>query len=306
MDLAVHTDIDAATRERMYGKAAAGVAAVAAAGSMITTRAPHGQMTWRIWGEGRPLMLVHGGGGTWSHWIRNILPLARHYRVIAPDLPGFGDSQMTSLPDNPSEVAEIVAAGLREILAAGEVVDIAAFSFGGVGSGHLATQHPELVASLNLVGAVGLGVTRHPAPKMVRVSAATPIEDRWSAQIVNLKTLMLADEGNIDALAIYLQDHNTARTRLRSRPMSRAESLGPLLHELSCPVSAVWGRQDAVYPDDVSERIRLFNSLKPPAPVAFIEPGGHWVQYERAEAFNAYLLEMLAQRHQTREEAIRS
>jgi pimeloyl-ACP methyl ester carboxylesterase len=294
MQVAAETDADSATRERKYHAAAAEVSAVADAGSRIATDAPHGRMTWRIWGEGPSLMLVHGGGGSWSHWIRNVLPLARHYRVIAPDLPGFGESQMASLPANPSEVAEIVALGLREILGERASVDIAAFSFGGVISGHLAAQHPDLVASLNLVGAVGLGVTRHRAPQMARVSPDMPIGDRWSVQAGNLRTLMIADERNIDALAIYLQDQNTARTRLRSRPMSRVESLGPLLRDLQCPVSAVWGRQDAVYPEDVSERIRLFDSLRPAAPITFIDPGGHWVQFERAETFNSYLLETLA------------
>jgi pimeloyl-ACP methyl ester carboxylesterase len=133
-----------------------------------------------------------------------------------------------------------------------------------------------------------------------------PIEDRWSVQISNLKTLMIADDRKIDALSIYLQDQNTARTRLRSRPMSRTESLGPLLRELSCPVSAVWGRQDAVYPDEVNERIHLFESLMPSAPVTFIDPGGHWIQFERAEVFNPYLLNILAQRSPLRCEAGRS
>lgn len=294
MERAMHTDNDAATRERQYHEAAAEVAAVESEGATVTTVASHGRMTWRIWGEGRSLVLVHGGGGSWSHWIRNILPLSRHYRVIAPDLPGFGDSQMARLPDAPSDVAEIVAAGLREILGDGPPAHVAGFSFGSVVSGHLAARHPDLIASLHLVGAVGLGVRRYPPPQMARVSPDMTIADRWSVQIGNLKTLMIADDRNIDALAIYLQDQNTARTRLRSRPMSRTESLGPLLRALSCPVTAVWGRQDAVYPDEVNERIRLFDSLTPSAPVTFIRPGGHWVQFERAEAFNTYLLDILA------------
>lgn len=296
MNLAVHLHNDAATCAQLYHQAASEVSAIAAKGSIVTTAAPHGRLTWRIWGEGSPLVLVHGGGGSWSHWLRNILPLSQHYRVIAPDLPGFGESQMASLPDSPAEVADIVALGLREILQDGGPADIAAFSFGGVVSGHLAARHPDLAASLHLVGAVGLGVTRHRAPQMARVSPGMTIDNRWNVQIGNLKALMIADDRNIDALAIYLQDQNTARTRLRSRPMSRTESLGPLLRELCCPVSAVWGRQDAIYPDEVDERIRLFESLRSPAPTAFIDPGGHWVQFERAETFNTYLLEVLARR----------
>lgn len=289
-------DADTGERERLYREAEAEVKSFAEESTLVGTQAgSHGQMCWRIWGEGRPLVLVHGGGGSWSHWIRNIPVLARRFRVIAPDLPGFGDSQMPTLPADPAEMADIVAAGLRDVLGSDAAADFVAFSFGGVVSGHVAARHPGLVSSLTLVGAVGLGVTRHPAPKMTRTSPDMPIPNRWSVQIGNLKTLMIADEGKIDPLAIYLQDHNAMRTRLRSRPMSRADSLGPLLPHLSCPIRAVWGRQDAVYPEDTGERVRLLESLTPPGSALFLDPGGHWVQHEQADSFNAYLLEALCQ-----------
>ncbi|MET1115858.1 MAG: alpha/beta fold hydrolase, partial [Comamonas sp.] len=47
---------------------------------------------WRVWGTGTPLVLIHGGHGSWMHWIHNIGPLAQHFQVIVPDLVGFGDS----------------------------------------------------------------------------------------------------------------------------------------------------------------------------------------------------------------------
>jgi 2-hydroxy-6-oxonona-2,4-dienedioate hydrolase len=131
---------------------------------------------------------------------------------------------------------------------------------------------------------------------MGRVSRDMAIPDRWTVQAANLKTLMLADERNIDGLAVYLQDRNTARTRLRSRPMSLKEPLGPLLGQIRCPISAVWGRQDAVYPDDTRERESLFQNLTPAVTPTFINPGGHWIQFEQADIFNRYLLELLSHR----------
>ncbi|HXA97799.1 MAG TPA: alpha/beta hydrolase, partial [Candidatus Dormibacteraeota bacterium] len=35
-----------------------------------------GSMVWRSWGAGPPLVLLHGASGSWTHWIRNVLPLA--------------------------------------------------------------------------------------------------------------------------------------------------------------------------------------------------------------------------------------
>jgi 2-hydroxy-6-oxonona-2,4-dienedioate hydrolase len=56
-----------------------------------------GATVWHVWGEARPglppVVLFHGGSGSWTHWVRNIQPLvAAGRQVIAADLPGFGDS----------------------------------------------------------------------------------------------------------------------------------------------------------------------------------------------------------------------
>ena len=50
-----------------------------------------GNMVWRSWGSGPVLVLLHGGSGSWRHWVRNIEYFARDRRVLAPDLPGLGD-----------------------------------------------------------------------------------------------------------------------------------------------------------------------------------------------------------------------
>ena len=49
-----------------------------------------GTMAWRGWGSGPAVLLVHGGAGSWRHWVRNLAALTSDYMVIAPDLPGPG------------------------------------------------------------------------------------------------------------------------------------------------------------------------------------------------------------------------
>ncbi|KAB2902179.1 MAG: alpha/beta fold hydrolase, partial [Burkholderiaceae bacterium] len=56
-----------------------------------------GEIVWHVWGERRPgvapLVLFHGGSGSWTHWVRNIDTLVAEGRQLwVPDLPGFGDS----------------------------------------------------------------------------------------------------------------------------------------------------------------------------------------------------------------------
>jgi len=69
-------------------------------------------MVWHEWGEGPTVVLLHGGYGSWTHWIRNIDALAAEHRVIAADLPGLGDSAMPPEPFTPWSLAGILADGL--------------------------------------------------------------------------------------------------------------------------------------------------------------------------------------------------
>jgi 2-hydroxy-6-oxonona-2,4-dienedioate hydrolase len=131
-----------------------------------------GHVVWHVWGPHssskaelsqqvgdahHPLVLLHGGSGSWTHWIRNVAQLAKYRPVWALDMPGFGDS---SLPADVSDADGLVPY-LAEILQAtfaGRAVDIMAFSFGGLSAGLLAAKHPARVRSLILVGVPGLGL----------------------------------------------------------------------------------------------------------------------------------------------------
>ncbi len=76
-------------------------------------------MVWRVWGEGEPLVLFHGGSGSWTHWIRNIAELSRHYELWVADIPGLGDSTMPPQPWVPQTIADVVVAGLGELFPGG-------------------------------------------------------------------------------------------------------------------------------------------------------------------------------------------
>ena len=116
------------------------LARVEAAGERVTTPCGGGEMVWRIFGDGPPLMLIHGGHGAWAHWIRNIPFLARHFRLLLPDLPGHGGSAMPPEPITGPGIAAIVADGLTRLIPPGATCDIAGFSFGGIMSGCLETR----------------------------------------------------------------------------------------------------------------------------------------------------------------------
>ena len=121
----------------------------------LTTPCGDGHIVWHAWepeGARRagvaPLVLFHGGSGSWTHWVKNILPLVDAGRwVLAADLPGFGESTPPPGGTDADAMVAPLAAGLRALLA-GEPVDLVGFSFGGMTAGLLLAEHPGLARRL--------------------------------------------------------------------------------------------------------------------------------------------------------------
>src|SRR5260370_1085220 len=89
---------------------------IESAGVRTVTPVASGAMAWRAWGAGPPLVLLHGASGSWTHWIRNVLPLAGHHRVLAADMPGYGESDAPPDPHTADGLAGPVAAGIDRLV----------------------------------------------------------------------------------------------------------------------------------------------------------------------------------------------
>ena len=68
------------------------VTAIEAAARCIETAFAGGRTVWRVWGSGPAIVLLHGGHGSWTHWLANIPALAEGHTLLVPDMPGYGDS----------------------------------------------------------------------------------------------------------------------------------------------------------------------------------------------------------------------
>lgn len=274
------------------------VAALDARARHVRTPCGEGRMVWRVWGQGRdsgpPLVLLHGGHGSWTHWLRTIDDLARDFQVIAPDMPGYGESDLAPEPHTPDALAAIMAAGLAEVLPAEERFAIAGFSFGGVMGGHVAALMPERIVRLVLVGAGGLALPRPPTPKLVKWRDIPDEAGRREAHRANLGAMMLADPGAIDALAIHLQSENTRRARRVSRTVSLSDALRRKLERVPVPLAGLWGGRDAMTGAYIETRRALIAELDPEAPFVVVPGAGHWLPYERPDAVCAALRSFLA------------
>ena len=267
------------------------VEGVAAEAQRIETPCGDGVMVWRVWGSGPTLVLLHGGYGSWMHWIRNVLPLARRFTVVAPDLPGLGESATPPEPHTAESLARIIVGGLAAILPAGERFHLAGFSFGGVLGGHVAALLGEQVRGFTIVGSNGLGLRRQPT-ELERQKPGGTVEELLAIARHNVGVLMIADKDKIDDLAAYIQYLNAPRGRVRSRRFSRTDTLIQALPRVTAQLSGIWGGRDAGAYPYLDERKRVLDEIQPGLRFEIIPGAGHWVAYEAADRFNPLLAEI--------------
>ncbi len=285
---------------------ASDIAALDARAQLHHTPCGAGQLVWRAWpapavrvGEGGheppPVVLLHGGSGSWTHWLRNIDALvAEGRRVLVPDLPGFGDSALPPAGGDADAIFAPLEAGLQQLV--GDVAcDLVGFSFGGMAAGLWAAQHPARAARLVLVGAPAMGVV---PTRQFELKAWRHLTDEAAREAVhrhNLAALMLHDVRLIDGLALQLHTANVVRDRMPRRRLSSTDILARSLASVPCPVLAIYGAHDALYKQWISQLGVAFEQATPHfRGLELIADAGHWVQFEQAAAFNRALRRALA------------
>jgi pimeloyl-ACP methyl ester carboxylesterase len=258
-------------------------------------------------GEGPPLVFLHGLIGRWTHWMEQLTVFAESHRVIAVDLPGFGDSPMPAEKISISGYARMIEK-LLDVLQ----LSAAAFvghSMGGFTSVELAINFPERVQRLVLISPAGLSTYNNPRnlllvaqmrrfrqivdPYHARVAAHAELlarrprlrlldptthivarhSDRLPAPFVAEFVRGLGAPGYIDGMeAIFNYDY-------RDR-----------LGEIACPTLIVWGDRDAVV---TAKDADLYERLIPNSRKVIFRDTGHMAMIERPMAFNALLEEFL-------------
>lgn len=246
------------------------------------------RVVWRSAGQGSPLVLLHGGHGSWRHWIRNLGALARRHTVWVPDMPSFGESGTLTSPADLNHLVATTAATLGQLVGADTPIDLAGFSFGGLCAAHLAARRGH-VARLALLGAAGHGTPRRQKAAMVNWRLASGEAALVEDLRHNLRALMLHDERSIDALAVAVHRQACEATRFRSKALSQSSPTKGILDGFSMPILFAWGEHDVTaHPDRVGP---WWVDGRPERQWRVVPDAGHWVQFEQAEATNRMLLE---------------
>ena len=268
---------------------------------LVAGRPGDGHIVWHVWGETRagslPVVMLHGGSGSWTHWLRCMdALLAQGRQLWLPDLPGFGDSDAVPGGQDADALIEPLRQGLYTLMAEGRapgapLCDLVGFSFGGMTAGMLAAADGRLARRLVLAGAPGMGVGKGLAVRLKGWRHLATAQAQGVAHRYNLQALMLHDASLIDEDTLALHVLNVERDRLPRRRLSHTDVLARALDAAACPVWAIYGEHDALYPGPMmAELAQAFaRHARDCRGLALVPGAGHWVMHERPEAFVAGL-----------------
>ena len=265
--------------------------------------APPHQMTpngvaYRVFGSGAPLVLLHGGAGNWQHWVCNVDALAAGFRVLAVDLPSYGDSRAVPWEIGVEAYLNIVEEAVRAMVGDAGRVHLAGFSFGGFIAADIAVRLGPRTGSLSMTGGAGYGrpegrgFTLDSRRRMAERLGREPTEAELRAmQAENLGKLMLWDKRLIDDWTVDMQKRNVERTRFDSRRLSWSDGTPDRLSRLTCPALVAYGEYDAAAVPPIPERLERCRAAKPDVETRIIPDCGHWAMYEKPAEVNGMLMD---------------
>ena len=254
-------------------------------------------------GDGPVIVFVHGLGGRWQNWLLTIPAFMGSHRVIALDLPGFGESEMPAEEISIKGYAKAVDALMGEL-----GVSCAVFvgnSMGGFVAAEVALSFHTRVERLVLVSAAGLSIeyrNREPLMTLARMWAAgaTSVGARGDAVVTRprlrrgaLQLVLRYPERLSPQMTYELVQGAGAPGFIDALEALLSYSYRDQLSRIEIPVLIVWGRNDMLVPrGDAREYEELIGSN---ARRVMFEDTGHVPMIERPNAFNALVEEFLAE-----------
>jgi pimeloyl-ACP methyl ester carboxylesterase len=241
--------------------------------------------------SGKPVLLMHGLGGSIESWTNNIAELAKNFRVISVDLPGFGLSDKPKINYTIKFYREFVVQFLKQLQL--DQISIVGSSLGGHVAVEVAINYPSLVRRLVLIspaGALPRSFKGSPALwKYVKVintkslkqtkqalSAVDnkPVDDSYAQVVYDRFVMPGAKEAFLSALS----------------GSARAPRLNNRLYKIKAPTLLLWGKDDHLIPVKFAEPFVKMKNCR----IVMLENCGHRPHFERPELFNRIVSDFLA------------
>ncbi|MEO3764185.1 alpha/beta hydrolase [Streptomyces sp. B8F3] len=262
-------------------------------------------------GDGPPVLLLHGGGpgaSGVSNYARNIAELAEEYRVVVPDMPGYGRS--TKGVDG-SDPFGYLANGIRGLLdeLGLDKAHLVGNSYGGAAALRLALDTPGRVDRMVLMGPGGIGTTRALPTSGLNSLLNYYTGDGPSRRKLEkfIRDYLVFNAADVPDSAIDERYQASIDPEvIAAPPLQRPSGPGALrtlwkmdftrdarLSRLPVPTLVLWGAQDRVNRPSGGQ---MLAQRMPNCDLYLTANTGHWVQFERAQLFNRLCAAFLAGR----------
>lgn len=258
-----------------------------------------GTMRFWIGGEGPPLLLIHGFGGTGlSTWAAQ-LPLADHHTLVVPDLYWFGQSISSNEPSIDTHVQS-----LQELLdaLAMSTVDMVGISYGGFVGLQLAHAAPSRVDRVVIVDSPGPFFVMEDVQALLERAQAESVEEIFVPEdadaVKRLFELALADPPRLprwvcrDLLGSFLSAHPDEQKALLDDLTQRSSSIELESLVLPSQMLVVWGKGDLVFPLARGKEFAAATGAR----LAVIEQASHSPNIDASVEFNRVVSEYLQSR----------
>jgi pimeloyl-ACP methyl ester carboxylesterase len=232
-------------------------------------RCEQGTLLYRTYGNGPPLLLIHGLSASGGWWRRNVGVFAQHFSVHVVELKGYGTNR-SFRPLRIRAAADCLAA-LIASLPAGRA-HVVGHSMGGHISVHLAAHHPECVDRLVLAGASGLV-----RGDLLRMALKLPQAARYSP--LNFIPTLAYDALRSGPVNVLLSTLDILR-----------DDTTEALAMVAAPTLLVWGEHDVLVPPALGTAAQ---GILKGSRLVLVERAGHNVMWDRPDEFNRVVLEFL-------------
>jgi pimeloyl-ACP methyl ester carboxylesterase len=254
------------------------------------------EITYLEGGSGEAVFLLHGFGAEKDNWTRFAGHLTPRYHVVAPDLPGFGDSSFVA------GASYRIAEQARRLAAFADALGIARFhlagnSMGGQIAGQLAVLYPERVLSLILVDCTGVKSPKTTDLEMaIRRGEPNPLVVASVAEFDNRMKYLFVREPEIPGfikriLVAEARDRQAQHEVIFAQTTPEVEALDSQLERIQARTLIVWGERDRMR--DVSSVPVLLAGIAGSTAVILPECG-HVPMSERPEETAGHVLRFLA------------
>jgi pimeloyl-ACP methyl ester carboxylesterase len=252
-------------------------------------------------GEGPPVILIHGFGGSMWQWEYQQHPLSQHFRVLTLDLPGSGLSDKPEIGYRPDQMLEYFV-GFMDAVKIPHATLVGNSMGAGLAIG-MALAHPTRVDKLVLID----GLPQQVMKKLTSPSVRRALETSAPSWLVSFGNMLFGglmtesvlkeivhDPALLTPAVIERSNRNRQRPGLIKPILSARENLpvwesgfARRIEEIFHPTLVIWGEEDRVFPIAVGEE--LHQTIKGSRFVR-ISGAGHIPQWERPDVVNQKLI----------------